>query len=434
MNGKILKKRYYQITFRLMSPLAIGSGESVRADKDVICDAQGVPYIPASAIAGVTRNALTGILKEKEIQQYYGDVEIATTAGQETNASESRLVFYDGVLKNREFHISVRDSVSLDAYKTAKDGAKFDMEVLEPGAEFVTLLEQGFFSEQDEVVSNLIAGLFHDGKVRFGAKSMRGYGETGRALVRMAEFDLTSDTGVEAWLQFDPFREDAWNGKAECTFSSGEEAREGILSLSLKQCGGISVRKYTTKVSTGNKPQPDMEQLTVRFGREEKPTIPGTSWAGAFRHRMGELGLEREEDEVLFGFVRGEGKNGKQRSRIRFSETVIDKAHEKVLSRTAINRFDGGVKNGALFTEKTYYDGELTLNIGLDKKDRPGDGTLSILAAAVTDLHYGFLAIGGETSIGRGLFEITSVNGKRVEDGTDIYTLVLDTLREVMCA
>ena len=30
------------------------------------------------------------------------------------------------------------------------------------------------------------------------------------------------------------------------------------------------------------------------------------------------------------------------------------------------------------------------------------------LAATITDLHFGFLAIGGETSIGRGLFSLTN--------------------------
>ena len=38
------------------------------------------------------------------------------------------------------------------------------------------------------------------------------------------------------------------------------------------------------------------------------------------------------------------------------------------------------------------------------------DEFLDILAAAITDLHYGYLAIGGLTSVGRGLFSIETIN------------------------
>lgn len=33
------------------------------------------------------------------------------------------------------------------------------------------------------------------------------------------------------------------------------------------------------------------------------------------------------------------------------------------------------------------------------------------LAASIADLHAGFLAIGGLTSVGRGVFEVTGING-----------------------
>ena len=57
------------------------------------------------------------------------------------------------------------------------------------------------------------------------------------------------------------------------------------------------------------------------------------------------------------------------------------------------------------------------------------------LAATLTDLHYGFLAIGGETSIGRGLFNITKVNGKEMlpdlaENSAENYKLILSEIEE----
>ena len=169
-----------------------------------------------------------------------------------------------------------------------------------------------------------------------------------------------------------------------------------------------------------------MEQLTVHSaGKEELPTIPGTSWAGAFIHRMKDFGMSVQEMKDNFGFVMGEGKNDKGISKVRFSETEIHGAKEKILSRTSIDRFTGGAVDEALFTEKTYYGGTTTLDISwLGKEDMPPE-IMDYLAAALTDLHYGFLAVGGEASIGRGLFSIVSVNDKKVAgDDIDVYSLI----------
>ena len=49
--------------------------------------------------------------------------------------------------RKKDYKISVRDSVALDEYKTALAGAKFDFEVLEPGIELETWLEQDIKDE-----------------------------------------------------------------------------------------------------------------------------------------------------------------------------------------------------------------------------------------------------------------------------------------------
>lgn len=79
--------------------------------------------------------------------------------------------------------MSRRDSVALDEWKTAKEGAKFDMEVLEPGIRFVTYMEQNLY-EGDEAVAEKIAAAWKAGVFRFGGKTMRGYGEITDVSVR----------------------------------------------------------------------------------------------------------------------------------------------------------------------------------------------------------------------------------------------------------
>lgn len=440
----IRKKIYYRAEFTLISPLALSSGVADSTDKDLMVDGAGQPYIPASAIAGATKE----ILEKRglsEINRYFGFVDKNISKSRDNSRSEeSKLIFYDAVIKETEGNpqvISIRDSVALDEFKTAKSGAKFDMEVLEPGTEFITLLEQDVYDQDFDFAFRVVKALCSE-EIRFGAKSMRGYGKIRVDRIERARFSFnpeegSTDTpadgtserdkmyGLEDWLEFSPYEDALWSDVKNEILKDLTKDQKSI-SFTLKLEGGISIRKYTTKPSSGNESQPDMEQLTVHSaGKEELPTIPGTSWAGAFIHRMKDFGMSVQEMKDNFGFVMGEGKNDKGRSKVRFSETEIHGAKEKILSRTSIDRFTGGAVDEALFTEKTYYGGTTTLDISwLGKEDMPPE-IMDYLAAALTDLHYGFLAVGGETSIGRGLFSIVSVNVKKVAgDDIDVYSLI----------
>ena len=53
-----MERVYYRYIFRLKSPLALGSGISDNTDSDVLLDSRGVPYIPATSIAGVIRHSV----------------------------------------------------------------------------------------------------------------------------------------------------------------------------------------------------------------------------------------------------------------------------------------------------------------------------------------------------------------------------------------
>ena len=419
---RIVKKYCYQISFELASPLAVSSGRNDKTDKDIIRNSAGIPYIPASSVAGVIRNAMGD---DSRVDKYFGFVKTVSQDNRIADAGDSKIVFYDAVLKSG-YHTSVRDSVALDQYKTAIDGAKFDMEVLEAGVPFQTLLEQNCYEGDTENVALEAAKLFLTERIVFGGKSMRGYGSIKNVKVRERSFDLTDPDETKAWLKFDPYDEDCWKSGRPVEADSGDTPRKLDIQLNLR--GGISVRRYTTDVKVKDSDsQPDMEQLTSHFGsgRNTRPVIPGTTWAGAFRHRMEEFGC----NPLIFGYVKGNGE--KSRSLIRFGESFIENGHDMTLSRNAIDRFTGGTKDGALFTEKTSYGGRTALEISWAGDKPMEEGDIRALAAALTDLHYGFLAVGGETSVGRGLFSITGINGTALDEN-DVYSFVLGKVREVM--
>ena len=386
---------YYRLVLKLSSPLAVGNGNNELSDHDCIRHNNGKPYIPASSIAGVFRHYFDG---KKSLQdQIFGRLGSFDT--------HSSVIFYDAELSN-ESVFTIRDSVRLKD-KVGQDGAKFDMEVVETGAEFLTFIEiDKENADKQPYIEELILALKNN-ILRFGAKTTRGYGMVEVSSVKKLEFDLDSTEGTEKWLEFNMFDTSAWKNAGEFKDEKNYSGAKNI-TLTLRQEGAVSIRVYTTDVKKENeKYAPDYKHMTLRNG---KPVIPGTSWAGAFRERYEAFSGE-EDAKKLFGFVDTDTKDT-QRSRIIFSESVINNCVMKNITRNSIDRFSAKTKDSALYTEKTCYNGITELSIIVP--DDMTDKEKKCLTAVILDLHNGFLAVGGLTTVGHGLFSIEKikVNGQ----------------------
>lgn len=415
MENKLNNKTYYRIIFQLASALSVGSGENQYSDGDIVRDSAGEPFIPGSSLAGIYRS----FLKEEDAEKYFG------TARYGEEGAGSRVLVYDAKLyhpKKESFYRSViRDCVALDEWKTGKEGSKFDFEVVEPGAEFVTYLEQNC-EIGDKDIGKELAGIWKEGQIRIGRKTMRGLGSIKNVTVWRRNFEMGKREELDAWLDFDMYREEDWKDsefKKKETVELKQKERISI-EFSLKQKGGISIRRYTTKINTGQA-QPDAEQLTCILGKDGKeiPYIPGSSWSGAFRHHM---------ESLIPGCTKDYFGNCEQRSKVRFDESFIEGASEKILTRNAVDRFTGGVIETALFTEKMWYGGETVLRIEI-----PTDTDLRFrqaLAASLVDLHMGILTVGGLTAVGRGIFEgeALSINNGPVPVNDKMFEQILERL------
>ena len=124
-----------------------------------------------------------------------------------------------------------------------------------------------------------------------------------------------------------------------------------------------------------------------------------------------------ETAEMFFGAKKSKDKENRK-SCIRFSESRIEGGKWVTYTRNAIDRFTGGTVDGALYTEKTYYNGNTELCIDCDFSGMEQEGRnhfASVMAAAIMDLHGGYMAVGGLTAVGRGIFKITEIwiDGKR---------------------
>ncbi|MBR3833337.1 MAG: hypothetical protein IKJ73_03385 [Lachnospiraceae bacterium] len=398
MDKKITKKRYYRISFALASPLAIGSGENTFSDKDIVRDGNGSPYVPGSSLAGVYRALFDQAVADK----YFGYIQMGNGA---TNQS-SKIITYDAVMCDKEYYVANRDCVKLDEWKVAMKGSKFDFEVLEPGVKFVTYIEQNL-CDGDELVSDVIAKAWRDEEICLGAKTMRGLGSINKVSINSMDFDFENPASLQAWLDFDMYdaaswdKSEKWQEDASIIEKYADNNQSLDIVLDLVQEGPLVIRVYTTEISNSkDESLPDYKQICymARENGKEIPFIPGTSWAGVFRHRIS------ESDKVQVGAYFGEHGDNKTKSRISFSESVIRGSKAKDISRNAIDRFTGGTVDTALFKEKVVYGGETKLNITV--KGSCDEEFKKSLASAIVDLHMGFMTVGGETAVGYGLFSI----------------------------
>ena len=109
-----MERVYYRYIFRLKSPLALGSGISDNTDSDVLLDSRGVPYIPATSIAGVIRHSVD----EDTARELFGTI-------QNGSGEMSKVLTYDAVWRTQESSIlrrsrPERSSEAISSLRTAE--------------------------------------------------------------------------------------------------------------------------------------------------------------------------------------------------------------------------------------------------------------------------------------------------------------------------
>ena len=398
MTNSVIKKIVYKLDIKFVSPINLSSGKEGMTDNDLLVDFDGVPFIPGTSIAGAFRN-------------YFDDNSLFGFSDDDDNGKMSSLFISD--LTFNKTNKDIRDGVALDDNKITKKGAKFDFEIIGSDASGYFYIELTVRENDDEdslrgVLCDVVSGIKKH-EIRLGSNKTRGYGIIDLAKVSCKEFNKHN------YLEYaKAFEVESYEGLSDIKDSFDSEYSNMVkISVPLKLDGGISIRKYSVK-----KNEPDFEQLTDNG----YPVIPGTSMAGALRHRVKDIlrslknnELDLDENRLIdemFGFVNEKSKKAHS-SNVVIDEVAIHNSRPLVITRTGVSRFESSAKDGALYKEKTYVEGDFNLNIYI--KDQK-DWIMGILLLAIKDLQNGYLAVGGQTSIGRGIFK---ANGPILIDGKE---------------
>lgn len=429
----IVKRIYYVVQLSLQSPLALSGGVSENTDMDVLRNGSGELFIPGTSLAGAFRNYLQ-TEKEKRRSSLFGYADGEKGAMSSVHISD--LYFAEKPI------VSVRDGVQLSDNKTVEN--KFDMEIIEPGAKG-KLYVQYILRENDlkkpetmhpegEFIA-IMQGI-NNGEIRLGGNKNRGFGRLRAEKIWQNTFEAEN---VEEWMDFcrkghdaSVFSEGAdyasWlkdqRNKQNGTFDTQAYFR---YTIPLRLTGGISIRRYSTKPDKA-----DFEHITCHMDPANpdciRPIIPGTSWNGAIRADVRDilrrLGCSDEKIrrliDVWFGHVdvgRKSEKNPASQSMVVIGESVLEGGVDVPMTRNKINRFDSSTIESTLYSEITHCGGETTLEImiragrtGKNKSLKTQEernaalALLAMLRLVVQDIAKGYLAVGGQTAIGRGVF------------------------------
>ena len=395
----IKSKIYYYVRMELLSPISIGNGDDLLTDHDCLRNSKGVPFIPGTSLAGV-------------FSHYLSDEMLALFTpkiGDEYKQSPYYISDANVVLDEKKFifSTSIRDGVKLKPDKIAEDGAKFDFEIVESSAKFdfrieVIVRDHDNIDKMKKVVDVILHGL-NSGEILLGYKSKRGYGKVKIEDVKIKEFTKNS---LEEMLLFDKYQMDKYDQYSIPDIDN--ENKYDYIEVHLRQLGGISIRKYSAKAG-----EVDFEHVTSNG----KPVIPGTSWNGLIRRQIAEY----LDDDIIsnccvkisdwFGEAKKRDTTGRA-SNIIIEESTIQDAKRIQITRNKISRFSAGVSNRALFSEVSYFNGDTVLGIKVKKsieEDLDNSRIIGLLSLVIKDIDNGFIALGGQTAIGRGLFKVLKV-------------------------
>ncbi len=416
--GRLLLKG----TIELTSPALIGCGKDDHADIDALLDSDGKPFIPATSFIGVLRNFIKGKTHEDDLRRFWGFTSEESNSDNEKERQSA--VRCDDLFLKDSSRITVRDGIKIDNKKgIVEDKGKYDFELIERGAKFKLNMEVNLAAETRDFCCRMIKTIctaLQSERILLGAKTNSGFGKIRLADARMYEFDFSEKDNCLKWFKGELPTPTTFEDVKELPIDD----KEFVINATFDLKNSLIVRSYPSS--------PEMPDV-VHIQSSGENVLPGTSLKGAVRARAVRIlkTLKKSESLVteLFGSVddKNRAKNSRK-GRLRIDEVILPKFMTELQSRIKIDRFTGGVIETALFETMPLFSQPINLN----EKVRNVKITIrnwknyeaGLLLLVLKDLWTGDLAVGGEKSVGRGVFDGFSAevvwDGRRISIQKDI--------------
>lgn len=244
-----------RVTIEATTPLAIGSGKkSILTDATINRDANDLPFIPGTTLAGLIRHAideeladrLMGFIKKKNDKKDEYEVEGSRLIVTEAKLLNRKGKAIDGLLnletayndEDRAFlddfkHAPIRQHAKINHRGVTEDKGKFDEEVVPKGARFCFEMElmanpksEEELAEYKQDFKDLLKKLRADG-FRVGGKSRNGFSKievVGEACL-YRELDLSLPADLDLYLKKSASLAETWDGFEPLELEKPQESR-----------------------------------------------------------------------------------------------------------------------------------------------------------------------------------------------------------------
>lgn len=450
-----------RLTVEAATPLAVGTGKScdILTDAPVAKDVNGLPYIPATSIAGVLRHAM-GLAVDQTEGNPFGY--ISKSDDNDDSGHGSDIIFTDAVMVgkngkaldgiqdidwNDEFYryfqdLPVRQHVRIDHKGTAENNGKFDNEVVYKGTRFVFEIELMSEKDDKEHIEKAIEHLRYS-TLRIGGGTRKGYGKLSIVDCRQASLNLSNPEDLEKYLNKSSSLAEDWAGFTKISvIESLDYSKWTHYQLKLKP---LDFFMFGSGMGDSDADNVYVSELIVSWGSDDKPyidkdkeckpqkrvLIPGSSVKGAIAHRtayhynkikgnFAENYKDKEKREEITGsnnkavaeiFGKADGDKF-TRGRILIDDVIKGQAEPKSKSffHNKIDQFTGGTMDGALFQEKVIYDKdtEYTFDLYVENSALADNDIKKAFVQSLRDICAGLLPLGGITNRGNGIFTGTA--------------------------
>ncbi|CZE46256.1 RAMP superfamily CRISPR-associated protein [Campylobacter geochelonis] len=383
-NPRITKKFVLKATLINKTAFSISSGEGEFIDSIVVKDANDKPYIPASSLIGVLRSECNKFSPNKTaFDEFFG-----------SGDKPSAICINDSSL-NGNGEINLRNGVKIDPKTNiAKDGALYDFECVVAGSEFDFQAELTLRQMHDEKaileIFDTLCYLIKNG-FSIGAKTQNGLGKIKCKKLEICKFDFANDKNA-----FENYINAKFSNNYEPKFKPEKLSNTTEISLSLNIINSLLI---------GSTPDEKSDADVVSLNENGEFLLSGTSLKGALRNQALKIANTFAKGDLvdeLFGYISEDKEQKAKKSRIKVSETQINKAVRKLHQRIKIDRFSAATIDGALFdSEAIFGSDDMLVNLEITNASKQ---ELGLILLTLKDLCTGFLAVGGNKNIGRGVF------------------------------
>lgn len=445
-----------RLTVEAATPLAVGTGKScdILTDAPVAKDVNGLPYIPATSIAGVLRHAM-GLADDQTEGNPFGY--ISKSDDNDDSGHGSDIIFTDAVMVgkngkaldgiqdidwNDEFYrafqdLPIRQHVRIDHKGTAENNGKFDNEVVYKGTRFVFEIELMSEKDDKEHIEKAIGHLRYS-TLRIGGGTRKGYGKLSIVDCRQASLDLSNPEGLEKYLNKSSSLAEDWDGFTEKPdIKSIDNPDWAHYQLKLRT---LDFFMFGSGMGDSDADNVYVSEYVVSRGESvdsnKRVLIPGSSVKGAIAHRtayhynkikgnFAENYKDKEKREEITGsnnkavaeiFGKADGDKF-TRGRILIDDVIKGQAEpkSKPFFHNKIDQFTGGTMDGALFQEKVIYDKdtEYTFDIYVENSALADDDIKTAFKQSLRDICTGLLPLGGITNRGNGIFTGTATENDK---------------------